>query len=50
MRPPIVPSYRVVGPNDIDVTLPASMRRGTYIPVIGYNHGEVPSMNGLVVP
>jgi hypothetical protein len=39
-----------VGPHDIDVTLPASMQRGTSIPVVVFNHGEVPSMNGLNVP
>lgn len=50
VRPPLVPSYRVVGPHDIDVTLPASILHGSYIPVVVYAHGEVPSMNGLTVP
>ena len=50
VRPPIAPFYQVVGPNDIDVVVPASLSAGTYIPVIVYAHGEVPSMNGLNVP
>ena len=49
VRPPINAPYRIVGPNDIDVTLPASMAAGTYIPVIVYANGEVASQNGLVV-
>jgi hypothetical protein len=49
VRPPIIPSYKVVGPNDIDVTLPAGMPAGSYIPVVVYNKGEVPSQNNLVV-
>lgn len=49
MRPPIIASFKVVGPNDIDVTLPASMQAGSYIPVVVYSKGEVPSQNSLVV-
>jgi hypothetical protein len=49
VRPPIAVSFNVVGPNDIDVTLPASMRAGSYIPVIVYSKGEVASTNALVV-
>jgi hypothetical protein len=50
VRPPVVVGFTVVGPNDVDVTLPASMPNGTYIVVIEYAKGEVPSANSLVVP
>ncbi len=50
VRPPLVLAFTIVGPNDIDVTLPASMQNGTYIVVIEYAKGEVPSANALIVP
>ena len=50
VRPPVVTPFTVVGPNDVDVTLPASMQNGTYIVVIEYAKGEVPSANALIVP
>jgi hypothetical protein len=50
VRPPIVPSFQVIGPHDVDVTLPASMLRGVYVPVIVWARGEVPSMNLLSIP
>ena len=49
VRPPIVPAYRVAGPNDVDVSLPPSMLRGIYTVVIVWSSGEVASMNLLSV-
>jgi hypothetical protein len=49
VRPPIVASFTVVGPNDLDVKLPATMQAGSYIPVIVDSKGDVASMNILSV-
>jgi hypothetical protein len=49
VRPPIIASFKVVGPNDIDVTLPPSMQAGSYVPVIVDSKGQVASMNLLVI-
>ena len=49
VRPPIVASFKVIGPNDISVTLPPSMQAGSYIPVIVDSKGDVASMNVLAV-
>ena len=49
VRPPILGSFKVVGPNDIDVTLPASMQAGSYVPVVVDSKGQVASMNVLVI-
>jgi hypothetical protein len=49
VRPPVVAPYKVVGPNDIDATLPASMQPGSYIAVIVDSRGDVASMNILVI-
>jgi len=50
VRAPLVLSFKVVGPEDIDITLPASIQNGTYVPVIVDSKGEVASQNLLVVP
>ena len=50
VRAPTVLAFRVVGPEDIDITLPASIQNGTYVPVIVDSKGEVASQNLLVVP
>jgi hypothetical protein len=50
VRPPAVPPFTVVGPNDVDVTVPASMQTGVYVVVIVDAKGEVASQNLLNVP
>jgi hypothetical protein len=50
VRPPLVPSFAVAGPDDVTVTLPASMRNGVYVVVIVDAKGEVASTNLLTVP
>ena len=50
VRPPHVVAFKVVGPNDVDVTLPTSMQTGVYVVVIVYAKGDVASMNLLNVP
>lgn len=50
VRAPLVPAFTVVGPNDLDVTLPASIQNGVYVVVIEDSKGEVPSQNLLNVP
>jgi hypothetical protein len=50
VRPPLVIAFKVAGPNDVGVTLPAGMQRGVYVVVIVYAKGEVPSANLLNVP
>jgi hypothetical protein len=47
VRPAIVPVYRVLGDRAIEVSLPASMARTTYVPVIVWARGEVASQNLL---
>lgn len=50
VRPPIVPIFKVIGTNDVDATLPASVQTGVYVVVIVYAKGEVASTNLLNVP
>ena len=50
VRAPLVLPFSIAGANDVDVKLPASMQNGTYIVVIEYAKGEVPSANALIVP
>jgi hypothetical protein len=50
VRPPIVAPFKVAGPDEIEVTLPASIPVGAYIPVIVDAKGEVASENILNVP
>lgn len=50
VRPPIPLSYAVIGPNDIDVILPAGVLPGIYVPLIVWAKGMVPSQNLLAVP
>jgi hypothetical protein len=50
VRPPATPPFRVVGPDDVDVTVPASLQNGVYVVVIDDGTGEVASENLLNVP
>jgi len=49
VRPPVTATFKVVGPNDIDVTVPASLAPGQYTPVVVYAKGDVAPQNRLVV-
>jgi hypothetical protein len=50
VRPPYKPSFAIVGPNDVDITLPASLPSGVYAVVITYAQGQVTAQNTLTVP
>jgi hypothetical protein len=49
VRPPVKASFTVAGPNDLVVTVPASLTPGRYVPVIDDGKGEVASQNLLTV-
>jgi hypothetical protein len=49
VRPPVVASFTVAGPNDLVVTVPRSLSAGVYVPVIDDGKGEVAPQNRLVV-
>ena len=50
VRSPAAPSFKIVGPDDVDVTLPGSMQNGVYVVVIEDANGEVASENLLNIP
>ncbi len=49
VRPPLDAPFKVAGPDALDVTLPGSMLRGSYIAVIVDSRGDVASQNILVL-
>jgi hypothetical protein len=49
VRAPATPSFRVVGDQDVDVTLPASMQAGKYVVVIVDSVGDVATGSLLTV-
>jgi hypothetical protein len=51
VRPPIQVAFTVVGPQDIDITVPAALPSAVYVPVLITNGGvTIPSSNLLNVP
>jgi hypothetical protein len=51
VRPPIAAGFSVIGPEDVDITVPAGLPSAVYIPVVVTTGGvDVPSSNVLNVP
>jgi hypothetical protein len=50
VRPPLVPSFTVVGDQDVEITLPGSIQPTTYVVVIVDSVGDVASAGLLTVP
>ena len=50
VRPPVNLPMGVIGPQDIDVTLPAGLARAVYVVVVRTARADVPSANVLNIP